>query len=394
MAKALTDIAIQKLKSGPVRREIPDRMPLLYLILQPTGRRRFALRYRFNGQSRKLTLPAGLTLAAARKAAADATIELDHGVDPGEARKAAKAKAAAAAADTLRAVCAQYLVREGDKLRTKRQREQLLARHVFPAFGERPIGSIRRGEIVQLLDRIEDRSGSRTADAVLTVVRRVFNWWALRDESFAPPIIRGMARHSTAEHARSRILNDDELRRVWKATESAGVVGVLLKFLLLTAARRREAAGMYWDEIADGIWMLPASRNKTKVELARPLSRTALAIIEAQPRIVGVPFVFPAAKRPLSSALWRRKVKIDAATGVTGWTIHDLRRTARSLLSRCGVNADIAERCLGHVIPGVRGTYDRHQYQAEMLHAFEALAARIDQIVNPPDGANVVPLRA
>ena len=81
-----------------------------------------------------------------------------------------------------------------------------------------------------------------------------------------------------------------------------------------------------------------------------------------------------------------------AQCGVSGWTIHDLRRTARSLLSRAGVNADVAERCLGHVVGGVRGVYDRHQYQAEMLHAYEALAALIERIVDPPSGV-VVPLR-
>jgi integrase len=390
MAKALTDIAIAKLKPGPTRREIPDRTPLLYLLIQPTGRRRFALRYRYDGQSRKVTLPPGLSLAAARKAAADAALDLDRGVDPGEARKAARAKAAAAAADTVRAICGQYLAREGDKLRTRRQRELLLDQHIYPAFGDRPIGSIRRGEVVRLLDKIEDRSGGRTADVVLTVLRRIFNWWALRDESFIPPIIRGMGRHSTAAHARSRILNDDELRRVWRAAESFSVFGPLLKFLLLTGSRRGEAGAMTRDEVADGIWTLPAARNKTKQELARPLSRAALAIIEEQPRIAGVPFIFAAGKRPLRGD-WRMKSRLDAASGVTGWTIHDLRRTARSLLSRCGVNVDVAERCLGHVVGGVRGTYDRHRYQTEMLAAYEALAAQIERIVAPQP--NIVPLR-
>jgi integrase len=333
MARALTDIAVYKLKAGPIRREIADRTPLLYVIVQPTGRRRFALRYRFNGQSRKVTLPAGLSLAAARKAAADAALDIDRGVDPGEARKAARAKAAAAAADTVRAICGQYLAREGDKLRTRRQREQLLARHVYPAFGARPIGSIRRGEVVRLLDKIEDQTGSRTADAVLSALRRLFHWWAIRDENFVPPVIRGMSRHSTAAHARSRVLNDDELRRVWKAAEPSGggVFAAYLKFLLLTAARRSEAAGMIWSEIADGVWTLPAARNKTKVELARPLSRAALAIVEAQPCIAGVPFVFTARKRPLG--IWRGKANLDDVTGVTGWTIN--RRVVTSSRCRC-----------------------------------------------------------
>src|SRR5262249_37694485 len=154
--------------------------------------------------------------------------------------------------------------------------------------------------------------------------------------------------------------------------EAAGVFGALLKFLLLTGARRGEASGMTWDELEAGVWTPPGSRKKTKQELARPLSRAAPALLEAPPGILGGPYVFAA------GSLWRAKGAIDEATGVRGWTIHDLRRTARSLLSRCGVNADIAERCLGHVLGGVRGTYDRHRYQAEMLAAYEALAAQIE----------------
>jgi integrase len=85
-------------------------------------------------------------------------------------------------------------------------------------------------------------------------------------------------------------------------------------------------------------------------------------------------------------------LRLKQATGTNGWRVHDLRRTARTLLSRAGINSDVAERCLGHTIGGVRGIYDRHAFENEMLHAFEALAAQIDRIVNPP--ANIVtPLR-
>jgi integrase len=86
------------------------------------------------------------------------------------------------------------------------------------------------------------------------------------------------------------------------------------------------------------------------------------------------------------------KLKLDAAAGVTGWRLHDLRRTARSLLSRAGVNSDIAERCLGHSLGDIRERYDRHKYLSEMAHAFGLLAAEIERIVNPPEGA-VIPMR-
>jgi len=83
---------------------------------------------------------------------------------------------------------------------------------------------------------------------------------------------------------------------------------------------------------------------------------------------------------------------LDKASGVTGWRFHDLRRTARTLLSRAGVNPDHAERCLGHVIGGIRGIYDRFEFHSEKRHAFEALADQIDLIANPPKG-NVTPMK-
>ena len=280
------------------------------------------------------------------------------------------------------AVCEAYLKREAPKLRTADQRVRLLGRHVYPALGDRPISSVRRGEIVRLLDKVEDGSGSRTADVVLSILRRVFNWHAIRDDTFVPPIVRGMGRHGTAQHARSRMLNDEELGRVWRTAADAGAFGAMLRFLLLTGARRGEAGGITWDEVEDGVWSLPPSRNKTGQPLVRPLSKAARAVVDAQPHIVGVPYVFTAGQRPLTS-ISRMKKQFDAQCGVTGWTVHDVRRTARSLLSRAGISVDVAERCLGHVIGGVRGTYDRHQYQAEMLHAYEALASVIQRIVAP-----------
>jgi integrase len=95
--------------------------------------------------------------------------------------------------------------------------------------------------------------------------------------------------------------------------------------------------------------------------------------------------------RPIRSFV-RPKKDFDKTSGVTGWTLHDLRRTARTLLSRAGVGADIAERCLGHAIGGVRATYDRHEFSIEKRHAFEALAAQIDRIINPQPNIVTLPV--
>src|SRR5262249_39052205 len=117
--------------------------------------------------------------------------------------------------------------------------------------------------------------------------------------------------------------------------------------------------------------------------LLRPLSPAALAIIDKLPRIGRRGLVFTSNGRaPIGNlSAWKRL--LDEASGVTGWVLHDLRRTARSLMGRARVLSDHAEMCLGHVLPGVRGVYDRHEYHAEKKAAYEALAGLIERIVNP-----------
>jgi integrase len=402
MAKRLTDITIRNLESKADRYEVRDADSPLRVVVQPSGHKSFIVRYRspLNGKPTKLTLTAGISLAAARKEAADALYEVEKRRDPSTTKKVAKAKAAVAATATFRVVAEQYMTlkagmrRDGDqvtfgeKIRTAPRRWRDLERAILPTLGHRPVVEIKRSEIVALLDKIEMESGPVASDRALALIRSLLNWYATRADDFVPPIVRGMARTSTQERARSRTLTDDEIRAIWNSKEP-GAFPALVRFLLLTGARRAEAANMRWEEIDGDSWTLPAGRNKTRLDLTRPLSATALAVIEGQHR--DCPFVFSKARKAIST-FSRDKVAFDAAVGVSNWRVHDLRRTARSLLSRAGVTADIGERCLGHALPGVRGTYDRHRYLPEMTRAYDALAALIGQIANPPSG-NVTALR-
>jgi integrase len=332
-----------------------------------------------------------LGLSQARKRAKSLLGDVAKDKDPLDERR----KASAAAGGTLKAICEDYLKRDGKRLRTGEAQRKALDRLVYPRLGARLIGDIRRSDIVKLLDQIEDGSGPVMADRTLASIRKIMNWYATRDDDFRSPIVRGMARTKGKERARSRILTDDELRALWPAADAmAGPFGRLVQFLLLTAARRGEAAEMVRDEIeaAGADWALPAERNKVKVDFVRPLSPAARDVLGKLPKIGKRGLVFTTDGRNAIGAFSKFKAKLDEASGVTGWTLHDLRRTARSLMSRAGIEPDHAERCLGHVIGGVRGTYDRHEYHAEKKRAFEALAAQLDRIVNPVD--NVVALRA
>jgi integrase len=379
--------SVEHIKPGATRREIPDDgCASLYLIVQPSGVKSWAVRYRYQGRPTKLTLIGVTSLAAARKAATDALHELEQGNDPAAARKADRLEAMAAKANTLANICQSYLAIEGKKLRTVDQRISILNRLVLPELGEMPIETVKRSDIVRLLDKIEARNGARMADVCLAVLRRILHWYETRTDDFRSPIIRGMgSRQNVVEHRRSRILDDDEIRKLWVATADNTPFSVLVRFLLLTSARRNEAAGMKWGEVdADDIWTLPASRSKTKVEVVRPLSKAAQTVLTGLPRIGDYPFTSNAIT-PIAS-FSGPKAALDAQSRVTGWRLHDLRRTARSLLSRAGVNSDVAEKCLGHSRGDIVERYDRHSFIPEMQHAFERLAALIETIVHPPAG--------
>ena len=373
-------------------------MPGFGLMVTANGHRSYVVQYRAAGRSKRMHLKTGLNLRAARKEAKAILGAVAKGGDPlGERRKSERAES-----DTLKAVIEEYLTREGSRLRSIGDRRAALQRHVLPKLGARQIGAITRTDIVRLLDHIADTSGAPMADHVLAYLRRVMTWHASRSDDFRSPIVRGMARTRPNQRRRQRVLSDPELKAAWRAAEaSQSAFGHLVRFLLLTATRRTEAAAMRRSEVVGADWIIPQHRYKTGCELVIALSPSAQALLAAVPKIGKGGFVFTTdGKRPLGGfSKFKRKFdaevlaelrKQNPEAELPRWTLHDLRRTARSLMSRAGVPSDHAERCLGHVLPGMRGTYDRHEYLAEKRNAFDALAALMDRIVNPSD--NVVAL--
>jgi integrase len=388
--KALTQATCEKARPKAERYEIPDGLLVgLRLTVQPSGGKSWCARTRVAGRPVKITLGSfpAVSLRDARGLGREALMKAKIGISVTTEKRDRQRAAETAVGNTFKAIAEEYLRWEGGKLRTMDQRHGVLDRSVYPVLGSMPIEAVRRVDVVRMLDKTADERGTRAADMALAVVRRICNWHSARSD-FRSPIVRSMARHEAKP--RARILTDDELRAVWTAAGDAGTFGLLVRFLLLTGARRNEASQMQWREIAGTDWTLPASRNKGKVDLIRPLSSAALGLLVGVPRFEACDFTFTVTGAGAIRDLSKPKTRLDEASGVSGWRLHDLRRTARSLLSRAGVPSDHGERCLGHVIGGVRGVYDRYQFHSEKKHAFGALAALIERIVNPVDNVSAL----
>ena len=356
----------------------------------------YGLRYRVPGGQRWLSLGlhGDITPDHARRLAKSGIGQVADRRDPVQEQQDARAKAKEAAAITVSGLLDTFLDRHVHKnLRRADEVERTLNKYVRPHIGMKSIYELRRRDVVEMLDTIEDENGPVMADRVLAYTRKAFNWQASRDDAFVPPIVRGMARTKPAERARKRILEDDELRDMWNAldgTEAPACFPAFVRALLLTAQRRDEVARMSWREIKGDIWIIPADRYKTGIENVVPLTPAMVELLgESQKRGFvfsstngKLPFSgFSKAKAALDRAIVQQR-KIQRRSQIAHWTLHDLRRTARSLMSRAGVLADIAERVLGHKIAGVRGIYDRHHYVQEKRDALERLARLVDQIVN------------
>jgi integrase len=238
---------------------------------------------------------------------------------------------------------------------------------------------------------VEDNHGATQADHVLDHIRGIFGWFETRNEFYRSPIAKGMKRNGRT--ARDRIFTDDEIRALWAAAGDCASFGAFCRIALLTAQRKAKVASMRWDDIdEEGVWTIRSEAREKGNAGALKLPALALEVIEAQPRLAGNPYIFAGrGGRPLGDvSKGKRRLEKKLPPDMPQWGIHDLRRTARSLLSRAGTLPHISEQVLGHSLRGIEKTYDRHSYSAEKAFALAQLAALIERILNPPANNVVV----
>jgi integrase len=424
VAKALTSQSIERLKPDPSKRlEVADGLlPGLYFVIQPTGARSWAVRYRHAATPRKLTLgpfPA-LDLSTARGRAREALLEVARGGDPAYAKQEQRraARDDKPDHDTVAAVVERFLARHtrpNNKKRTVEEVERTFRNHVLPVWGERRIQDIGRRDVIALLDGIVDRGTPVAANRVLAAIRKMFNWCLDRAIIETSPCVRIQA--PAAEKSRDRVLSDQEIRLLWKAADRMGwPFGHFVQLLLLTVQRRDEVSGLRWREVKENatVWTIPGARTKNSVEHDVPLSETAQAVLSKAPRLASSEFVFTTTGANPISGYSNAKDRLDAlmlqiaredaqeaaqdpiAVTLTPWRLHDLRRTAASGLARMGFPVHVIEAILNHrsgQISGVAAVYNRHSYLPEKRRALEAWAGHVVNLVRDAAPENVIARR-
>src|SRR5712692_3532026 len=301
--KTITDNGVKDLKPKPARYNEPD--PELrghYVRVSPGGVKSFV------AVARDPTKPKGknqvwatigetdkLTIDEAREKAREAIKRIQAGLVP-FAPPLAKP-------DTFETVARNYVVRHVDKL----------------------------------LDSVEDNPGARQADLVLANVRAIMNWYATRSNDYVNPIVKGMTRSKARK--RERILTDDEIRAIWPILDTCGRFGSVFKLLLLSGQRCEKVAAMKWTDVsADGVWTIASEAREKGNGGVLALPGLALDVIRSQTPIVGNPYVFPGRRDRYFNGLGPCKrtlvTKITAKLGAAlpQWQLHDLRRTAKSLM--------------------------------------------------------------
>lgn len=401
MAK-LTDAAVLKKRPDPTKRlEIHDTGGL-YLVIQPSGAKSWAYRYRYAGKSRKLTFGAypSTDLANARARVAAERVRVQGGADP-----ATEHRVASTTADDFAAVAVQFVSRYAKpKNRGWKETARLIGLIPDPMapsedpctfvahksgavkkWGHRKISDITRADVNRHLDGIVDRGSPIAANRVFSALRKLFGWAETRHVLPKNPC--HLVERPSAEVSRDRVLSDDELRRVWVAAEELNwPFGPFVQLLALTGQRLNEVAGMSWSELdlEKRLWTLPRGRVKNDKGHEVPLSDQAIRVIKAIDKKHGRDLLFSTNGRSPISGFSKTKVTIDEKSGVTDWTFHDLRRTMATRMAPLGINLAVVEKVLNHTsgsLRGVAAVYQRHDFKNEKRDALDAWAAHVMRIV-------------
>jgi len=399
----LTLNRIDGLKCPEGKRDIlvfDDEQRGLGVRITSSGGKTYLAQYAFAGQKRRIPLGScgGVSLAKARDAVRAIMGDVAKSIDPAAERKKATVEArrkAAHEAMTLSTLLSDWQALHLASKRPSYAVEAVRAvRNAFPRYLDLPAADLSRTAIVKTLDAMA-RKGSAVMAAQTAAYGKAAYGWAVKRGALSTNPFSNLPVTPTVK--RERVLSDDELAAIWRATDGAGPFNGIVRLLILTGQRREEVAGMTWAELSDDLstWIIPASRAKNGATHIVPLSAQAQDLLRSVPHFGEL--VFPGLRGPFNG--WSKaKAALDVNSGVTNWRLHDLRRTNATGLQRLGVRLEVTEQVLNHVSgsrAGIVGVYQRHDFASEKRAALEAWGEHVRAIVDGRAATdNVVTLRA
>jgi integrase len=389
-------------------------VPGFVLVHTPAGYSSYALRYRVNGKSVKLTLGSTkmLTLSEARKLAGKHRSEIETGADPHGAKVAQRRATVERVKLDPEYLWSKYMQLAASQLRSRNEKNRLFRRHILPVIGGTCITDVKRSHALEVVDSIVAEGKLRLADKVRQEGAAFFNW-LLEREHVDRNVFAGIRKASIGKTIRTRVLTDDEIREIWIASEKEGRWGHWIKLLILTGTRNAEVREASWAEfdLQAKVWTIPAHRAKNNSPHRVFLTDAMLAVLDQVARFPNTDLLFPANGNPGRSMSGDQKVKdrIDSrmrqarvASGCRepeNWRIHDFRRTIATGLQRLGFRPDIADQVIGHVSStrtGAAAHYLHHRYEEEKQHALEAWSEHVTSFIlqTQKSPTNIVALRA
>lgn len=423
-AKRLTTAMVERVKPPAAGRVdyFDVQLPGLGLRVSSKGTKSWTFMYRCQGKQRRQTFGRypGLGLVEARREARKIMDTLDRREDPKAEVEVFDAVEATAFSVVAERFDAEYRQRKNTP-DIARDGRSVMVRHILPTWGDREIASIRRRDVIDLLDLAASNSvAESTLNRILKEVRKLFSWAIEEGLVDASPVQN--VRMPAPQAERDRVLTDIELAAIWNATFVIGYpFGPMVRLLMLTAQRRREAARATWSQfdLDRATWTIPAAHSKSRRSHVVPLAEEAMALIEALPRFGGGACIFSTTdgSKPVSG-FSRAKLRLDQAMAETSaraagawpvragkdskttydakrketleayapaaWRFHDLRRTAASRMAEAGVRPEVLSRILNHAprqTLGVTAIYNRYGYQAEMREALDVWSGLLSGIV-------------
>jgi integrase len=409
MQRELTDGFIRTIRPPTAgRAEFWDtRVTGLALRVTPSGVMSWSIRAR-TGDGKRVRPSLGtwphLSLSAARKRARAMLVDIEGGADPVAERRAAEAARLARSSNTIAARLQEW--REARSARWAdgyaRSVQQICDREIAPSLGHKSLSETTRSDWTSLIARKQRQSEAAAANLFRTCSAFLNHAEAAGwiDHALLPR--KGASLLAPPVAPRVRTLTEVELVSIWRAADGmAPKARAFVHLLAMSAARRQEVADVAKGEIdlERGRWSVPGTRAKNGIGITVPLHPLVIADIQA---------IWPAHECGPNwkllgaiagsglSGFSKIKAKLDELSGTTNWHIHDLRRSARTGMARLGISTEHAEAALNHISgrSALVRTYDRHDYQCEIIAALERWQAHIASLLQAQATAEIVPLLA